>query len=203
MLTVPIRIGRLRERRISVLASWCSVSLLVVAVVQLPLAKCVQERTGSVDAERLSPFPGSNDRALGGRPSYATYNTQSPSSSSDSTVAAAAADRNAAPRLNGNEQTNQRESVSGVLDRLDPNQADLVLPSYETSSVRTGGAGLPPVYKYTDNVFRVAKRKAKIAHPEAAAATSTLPRKSHTNRSVGTGRSVVQQADAAWSSSAA
>ncbi|XP_058115861.1 O-acyltransferase like protein [Anopheles ziemanni] len=42
---------------------------------------------------------------------------------------------------------------------------ELVLPSYETSSVRSAG---PPVYKYTDNVFRVPKRKAKKSYPETA-----------------------------------
>ncbi|XP_049280360.1 uncharacterized protein LOC125762379 [Anopheles funestus] len=181
MVTVPIRIARLRERRILVVA-W-------LLLVQLQLAKCAQER--KID-ERLSPFPG-----LGGRQTYATYNTQLPPSVRDLT----AGDRNVAsrPPANGNEHVQQRESVSTTIDRLDPTQADLVLPSYETSTVRTGG--LPPVYKYTDNVFRVAKRKAKISpHPE----TGTLPRKSHSNRSLGTGRMVMQQADdTSWSSSSA
>ncbi|XP_050071838.1 O-acyltransferase like protein [Anopheles maculipalpis] len=195
MLTVPIRIARLRERRISVLASWCSVSLLLLVVVQLQLAKCAQERTGSVDAARLSPFPGSNIPPLdGGKHTYATHNTQSPPPGRDST---AADDHKAAarPYSHGNERINQRESA---LDRLDPNQADLALPNYETSSVRTG-AGSPPVYKYTDNVFRVPKRKAKISHPADTA--GTVPRKSHTNRSVGSGRSVVHHGDASWSAS--
>ena len=66
MVTVPIRIGRLRERRISVLARWSGVLLL------LHLA------TGDEDAARLSPFPG---RHIGvpdhGGPAYATYHTQS------------------------------------------------------------------------------------------------------------------------------
>uniref|UniRef100_A0A182W061 Nose resistant-to-fluoxetine protein N-terminal domain-containing protein n=1 Tax=Anopheles minimus TaxID=112268 RepID=A0A182W061_9DIPT len=187
MVTVPIRIVRLRERRISVvLASWCSLLLLV----QLQLALCAQERTVE---ERLSPFPGPI-----GRQSYATYSTQSPPPVRDVTVG----DRGAASRhyTNGNERVNRRESVvSATIDRLDPSQADLVLPSYETSSVRAGG--LPPVYKYTDNVFRVPKRKAKMSsHPE----TGALPRKSHSNRSLGTGRTVMQQADdASWSQSAA
>uniref|UniRef100_A0A1S4GGM9 Nose resistant-to-fluoxetine protein N-terminal domain-containing protein n=1 Tax=Anopheles gambiae TaxID=7165 RepID=A0A1S4GGM9_ANOGA len=168
MVTVPIRIGRLRERRISVLARWSGVLLL------LHLA------TGDEDAARLSPFPG---RHIGvpdhGGPAYATYHTQSAPSE--------------VVELTG---THRHGSAAATLDqRLDPNQADLVLPNYETSSVRSA-AGLPPVYKYTDNVFRVPKRKAKTSHPEP------MPRKSHSNRSVGTGRVPQHQgADAAWSSS--
>uniref|UniRef100_A0A182LTJ7 Nose resistant-to-fluoxetine protein N-terminal domain-containing protein n=1 Tax=Anopheles culicifacies TaxID=139723 RepID=A0A182LTJ7_9DIPT len=179
MVTVPIRIVRLRERRISV----GLVSLLLL--VQLQLATCAQERTIE---ERLSPFPGPV-----GRQTYATHNTQSPRSGGDHSAASRR-------HGHGNERINRRESaVSATIDRLDPTQADLVLPSYETSSVRAGG--LPPVYKYTDNVFRVPKRKAKMsAHPE----TGMLPRKSHSNRSLGTGRTAKQHVDdVAWSSSAA
>ncbi|XP_052900175.1 O-acyltransferase like protein [Anopheles moucheti] len=183
MVTVSIRIVRLRERRISVLVS------LLLLVQWLQLAHCTQERTIE---ERSTPFPGT-----GGRQTYATYNTQLPPSVRDFS----AADHNVASRhiANGNERVNRRESIATTVDRLDPSQADLVLPNYETSSVRAGG--LPPVYKYTDNVFRVPKRKAKTSsHPE----TGTLPRKSHTNRSLGTGRTVMHQGDdAAWSSSTA
>ncbi|ETN58494.1 hypothetical protein AND_009900 [Anopheles darlingi] len=76
-------------------------------------------------------------------------------------------------------------------------QPELVLPSYETSPRPAAG---PPVYKYTDNVFRVPKRKAKKSYPEMAA----THRKSHSvssgNRSgAGTGHtdsSVVLLADA-------
>ncbi|XP_053661200.1 O-acyltransferase like protein [Anopheles marshallii] len=183
MVTVSIRIVRLRERR---MLSWCSLLLLVQL---LQLAYGTEERPVG---ERLSPFPGS-----GGWQTYATPNTQLPPSVRD----LSAADHNVASRhiAHGNERVNRRESIATTVDRLDPSQADLVLPNYETSSARTGG--LPPVYKYTDNVFRVPKRKAKTsAHPE----TGTLPRKSHANRSLGTGRTVMHQGDdAAWSSSTA
>ncbi|XP_053671121.1 O-acyltransferase like protein [Anopheles nili] len=64
---------------------------------------------------------------------------------------------------------------SGPAFGSDP-AAELMLPSYE--SVPISG-----VYKYADNVFRVPKRKAKLSHPEVTSA-----RKSHSNRSTGTGR---------------
>uniref|UniRef100_A0A182FRE5 Nose resistant-to-fluoxetine protein N-terminal domain-containing protein n=1 Tax=Anopheles albimanus TaxID=7167 RepID=A0A182FRE5_ANOAL len=76
-------------------------------------------------------------------------------------------------------------------------QPELVLPNYETSPRPAAG---PPVYKYTDNVFRVPKRKAKKSYPEMAATHRKSHSVSSSNRSgAGTGHtdsSVVLLADA-------
>uniref|UniRef100_A0A182N643 Nose resistant-to-fluoxetine protein N-terminal domain-containing protein n=1 Tax=Anopheles dirus TaxID=7168 RepID=A0A182N643_9DIPT len=181
MLATPGWIVRLRKRQISVrTAGWCV--LLLLSVHQLQPASCNQE-----DAGRLSPFPQTNVPLPS--TAYATRDTQSPPAIVE--LAPTAEDDRAVPSHRhagtGTERSDQhRDSM------LDPNQADLVLPNYETSSVRTHG-GQPPVYKYTDNVFRVPKRKAKKTHPETDGA---LGRKSHSNRSLGTGRTLGHHGDA-------
>uniref|UniRef100_A0A182PZR6 Nose resistant-to-fluoxetine protein N-terminal domain-containing protein n=1 Tax=Anopheles farauti TaxID=69004 RepID=A0A182PZR6_9DIPT len=133
--------------------------LLLLSVHQLQQATCNQ-----VDAGRLSPFPQTNGKLV----AYATRDTQP-----------------AAPLV---ELAPASGAEHPLGEELDPNQADLVLPNYETSTGRSHGQ--LPVYKYTDNVFRVPKRKAKKSHPET---DGSVVRKSHSNRSIGTGRTVVEQ----------
>ncbi|XP_050100835.1 O-acyltransferase like protein [Anopheles aquasalis] len=214
MFVIPSITRRLHHRRLA--------GILLVLQLAVRLAAC-QRTIGGRDADTV-PFPDSQIKIRptdvgqdGGVRSYATGDTQSTTLAIGETVVRgdhkSAIERSsdgeiegpgpgagqpgssldgARPIATGQQQQQQQQDLA--------QQPELVLPNYETSPKPAAG---PPVYKYTDNVFRVPKRKAKKSYPEMAAAVPPH-RKSHSvsssNRSgAGTGHtesSVALLADA-------